>query len=663
MGLKLCSLFISLTVILSVIANDADLKKPEPMVAFMCNKPAVHKTALGWVKDNETDCLRKPQEILEYCRKVYNTDEITNIVESTEFVTITNWCKHNHKHCHSKREYRVRPFRCLVGPFQSDALLVPRHCNFSHEHDQKKCYEPYYWSQTATKKCSQRNMHLQDYGMLQPCGIDLYAGVEFVCCPKSQLPPEKTIPVKAVGGNDDEAEMKQHDDNDVVPEQQKEKVEQLTKIEKPIADVKKADKHPEKEDAYTAYLHYSEDPNHELNEHQRFKSAMKAWMNSHHEKITRMMKDWNAAREHVEQLRQTDPKAADKLNMEITERFQKMYQAMEQDGAARKRQLVAIHQQHVQADLNKQKRKTMDEYRRQLKMVNPQSHAITRALEHYIRAEQKDRIHTINHFEHVREVDPEEAERLYPDVHEHLAVIDKRIEEAMRMLQHVPQFQKKITVQIKEFMKTYRSVEESIKDIMSMPLPQPKRKPEIIPKTSVHHKENQHDERKKPTKESHKTKKPVGYEKEPKVEIIQEQQEPPVRQVDFDPETDEDEHVPYVHTVQKDEKKTSHVQHDAQSLEQSVHVSSDLKSEIMTHQGSSFGIAIGSVCVFAIIVITLIVLRKKIHRTPNNTGFVEVEQPAATAAATASPEERHVANMQMNGYENPTYKYFETATA
>jgi hypothetical protein len=36
-------------------------------------------------------------------------------------------------------------------------------------------------------------------------------------------------------------------------------------------------------------------------------------------------------------------------------------------------------------------------------------------------------------------------------------------------------------------------------------------------------------------------------------------------------------------------------------------------------------------------------------------GFVEVDQ-------TASPEERHVANMQMNGYENPTYKYFEATS-
>ncbi|KAJ8888614.1 hypothetical protein PR048_008106 [Dryococelus australis] len=37
---------------------------------------------------------------------------------------------------------------------------------------------------------------------------------------------------------------------------------------------------------------------------------------------------------------------------------------------------------------------------------------------------------------------------------------------------------------------------------------------------------------------------------------------------------------------------------------------------------------------------------------PRRTGFVEVDQ-------AATPEERHVANMQINGYENPTYKYFE----
>ena len=32
-------------------------------------------------------------------------------------------------------------------------------------------------------------------------------------------------------------------------------------------------------------------------------------------------------------------------------------------------------------------------------------------------------------------------------------------------------------------------------------------------------------------------------------------------------------------------------------------------------------------------------------------GFVPVE--------TTNPEDKHISNMQINGYENPTYKFFE----
>merc|ERR1712137_1027274 len=66
------------------------------------------------------------------------------------------------------------------------------------------------------------------------------------------------------------------------------------------------------------------------------------------------------------------------------------------------------------------------------------------------------------------------------------------------------------------------------------------------------------------------------------------------------------------------------------------------------------GIAVGSVSVFVIIVVAVVMLRKRSQRQPITHGFVEVD-PAA------SPEERHVANMQMNGYGNPTYRYFEMA--
>jgi hypothetical protein len=34
--------------------------------------------------------------------------------------------------------------------------------------------------------------------------------------------------------------------------------------------------------------------------------------------------------------------------------------------------------------------------------------------------------------------------------------------------------------------------------------------------------------------------------------------------------------------------------------------------------------------------------------------------PSAGEASCTTPEEKHVVNMQVNGYENPTYKFFET---
>lgn len=58
-----------------------------------------------------------------------------------------------------------------------------------------------------------------------------------------------------------------------------------------------------------------------------------------------------------------------------------------------------------------------------------------------------------------------------------------------------------------------------------------------------------------------------------------------------------------------------------------------------------------AIAVFVIIVAGVLVLRKRSQDRVRaaSRGFVEVEN-------TASPEERHVANMQMNGYENPTYR-------
>ena len=72
--------------------------------------------------------------------------------------------------------------------------------------------------------------------------------------------------------------------------------------------------------------------------------------------------------------------------------------------------------------------------------------------------------------------------------------------------------------------------------------------------------------------------------------------------------------------------------------------------------GTTAAIACAAIAVFVILIVGALMLRR---RGPRSThGFMAVNQNA-----DASPEERHVANMQMNGYENPTSKYFEMSAS
>lgn len=77
------------------------------------------------------------------------------------------------------------------------------------------------------------------------------------------------------------------------------------------------------------------------------------------------------------------------------------------------------------------------------------------------------------------------------------------------------------------------------------------------------------------------------------------------------------------------------------------------------------GIAVGCITVCVVIIAGVVVMRRR-----GSARRREIGGRSASAGPgrlqldpTASSEERHVAAMQMTGYENPTYKYFEAASA
>ena len=98
---------------------------------------------------------RDKVSILEYCKKVYPEREITNIVEAGHYIKLTGWCRRDNGggRCDAATATTqwVKPYRCLEGPFQSDALLVPEHCLFDHVHNQSRCANFDQWNRTATE--------------------------------------------------------------------------------------------------------------------------------------------------------------------------------------------------------------------------------------------------------------------------------------------------------------------------------------------------------------------------------------------------------------------------------------------------------------------------------------------------------------------------------
>lgn len=177
--------------------SDLVLSHFQPMVAMLCGRGKFHNQYLDenkrWVSDPDPKavCTKDKLEILEYCRKVYPKKDIRNIVEYSKYMVVDNWCKFGQK-CGGR--HLVKPYRCLEGPFQSDALLVPAYCLFDHIHNGSICQSSEFWNRTAAASCAEkRNMKLKSFGMLLPCGVGIFGGVEFVCCPAwstTPSPPE-----------------------------------------------------------------------------------------------------------------------------------------------------------------------------------------------------------------------------------------------------------------------------------------------------------------------------------------------------------------------------------------------------------------------------------------------------------------------------------------
>jgi len=376
--------------------------------------------------------------VLQYCKQVYPDRHITNVVEGNHNVKLGSWCTIGSTRCIGNSNW-VRPYRCLEGPFQSDALLVPEQCQFDHIHNQTQCRTFNEWNTTAMDTCRGREMILRSFAILLPCGIDLFSGVEFVCCPTSvkQL-------IKASYG---QQTLDNEQDEDYYADEEDTYYSDQQFTEMPTTESTTTKKAETTQDVYlTHYLPRSE--------HQDYKKAEGRFEEKHKERVSKLMKEWTNIQADFKNTNNQNP---EEVKLKMATKYQTSLKELEDQHQAERRQLVAMHQQRVISRFEERKQESLLCYSQALKKSTQNVHRIRKCLEKVLKALHKERQHSITQFERLLASSVEAAIQEKEATVLHLAGIDQSIKENLDLLNDYPLLKEKVAPLMQDYLTALRT--------------------------------------------------------------------------------------------------------------------------------------------------------------------------------------------------------------
>ncbi|XP_074177739.1 amyloid beta precursor like protein 2 isoform X3 [Rhinolophus sinicus] len=659
----------------------------EPQIAMFCGKLNMHVNIQTgkWEPDptGTKSCFGTKEEVLQYCQEMYPELQINNVMEANQPVSVDNWCRRDKKQCKS---HIVIPFKCLVGEFVSDVLLVPEKCQFFHKERMEVCENHQHWHTVVKEACLTQGMTLYSYGMLLPCGVDQFHGTEYVCCPQTKI-IESTVSKEEEEDEEEEDEEEEEEDYDIYKsefpteadledfteaavdedndddDEDEDEGEEVVEDRDYYYDTFKGDDYTEenptepssdgaiseKEITHDVKVPPTPLPTNDVdvyfetsaddNEHARFQKAKEQLEIRHRNRMDRVKKEWEEAELQAKNL----PKAE---RQTLIQHFQAMVKALEKEAASEKQQLVETHLARVEAMLNDRRRMALENYLAALQSDPPRPHRILQALRRYVRAENKDRLHTIRHYQHVLAVDPEKAAQMKSQVMTHLHVIEERRNQSLSLLYKVPYVAQEIQEEIDELLQEQRAdMDQFTSSISETPVDvrvSSEESDEIPPFHPFHPFPSLPENEDTQPELYHPMKKGSGVGEQDGGLIGAEEKV-------INSKNKVDENMVIDETL--DVKEMIFNSERVGGLEEEPESVAQLREDFSLSSSALIGLLVIAVAIATVIVISLVMLRKRQYGTISH-GIVEVD-PMLT------PEERHLNKMQNHGYENPTYKYLE----
>ncbi|XP_035528106.1 amyloid-like protein 1 isoform X2 [Morone saxatilis] len=642
-------------------------------------------------------CFKEPSEILSYCQEMYPALPISHIEESKRPVTIPNWCKKGWGHCQTHpfivlpyrclegeyvSEALLVPDRCRF--LHQEHMDACESYVYWHNIAKEECTEdnlelhsygmllpcgdnfrgveyvccPGRGSSSGKGETEERDVPSGPQA-LTPQTSGKLNSVTKVTAPTPSPSPDTDV---------DEADMEEEDDEVVEDEEEEEEEEEVDEEEAEEEEEEEviAVKDPEEyeypidsgpyqtSDYLDSYYYekshkpttsaplmkrdslttprptdgvdvYFEKPVDDT-EHANFLRAKTDLEERRMKRINEIMKEWAEADNQSKNLPKSERQA-------LNEHFQSVLQTLEEQVAGERQRLVETHLARVEAILNNNRRLALENYLTAVQFDPPRPERVLQALKRYMAAEQKDRRHTLRHYQHIVAVDPQKAEQMKFQVYTHLHVIEERMNQSLALLYKDPSLAEELHNDIQELVKAERG---DISELMTTSFSETRTTEELLPAESEEEKDDEEEEER-------------AFQNRPypiHIELQSNKKVSPVEEYDYTTS----ERGP---TYEYEEKINTSVE-----LKQVVNKPSEIERDELQpdaletfNRGAMVGLLVVAVAIAMVMVISLLLVRRKPYGTISH-GIVEVD-PMLT------PEERQLNKMQNHGYENPTYKFFE----
>jgi len=559
----------------------------EPQVAINCGRvPFYIDLETGaWVSDSEgaTQCDHKKKNVLKYCRNRYPSLNISNIVEANKPVKFNNWCKPGHAQCDETE--KVVPYRCLVKEYEADALMVPQGCKFDHIYIEDMCLSHDIWKVQAAGACKRKHsMKLKDYGILLPCGIDVFTGVEYVCCPK-----KKHAKKHAKTG---------YNINDLS--------HAIKRFQKYLpAETKGCDR--------STYI------------------SKQTTMEDHHrDQIAAVVDEWDQAEKRYNKLKADDPVAAEEKMKRTLEVFRTTLAALEQESKDEKSRLRAEHSECINTQISKNKHDAMVVYLASIEEVPVSAEKILKAVRKFIQVCEHDRVHSLRHFEHVRNRDPKKAETLRGELLQHLKDLNKVVNESMALLNYLPEIAEQFGI-------TGGAI---LKPMTALPTDDHSAHDHDRVKEILESAKDKFDKSTATAEPQVPTDAPPMTELEPAKKVVT--KESGVDKGDEDEEDIWDED----NEDEEEEKEPTKKKNEGVEFPKIVVLpEKTIEKRSPIAFNAVMGLSCGVFVTMLFLVVAMIIRRRRITRT-------------RVVLAENNNDQEHLLQMQKSGFENPTYKFF-----